>query len=173
MDISDFFQPVPRWNREGEQKRLGDSIQIYFEDFPSLDEVQVALFGVEEDRLKRDYIEEGSSVFPIRDAFYNLYNFDFSIEIADLGTIQAGKTYEDTIFAVRHVCEYLIKKNIIPVIIGGSQDLTVANYLAYEKLEHDIDSQEDLDKRFKGAIDFYTKNASEFMLLLKTIDATR
>lgn len=45
--------------------------------------------------------------------------------------------------------------------------------IAARGLFDDIDSQEDLDKRFKGAIDFYTKNASEFMLLLKTIDATR
>ncbi len=149
MDISVFFQPVAQWNRPGEQTLLGDSIRSFVTDFPDLEGVQVALIGVEEYRLRVSLNETTSSVTPIREAFYNLHNFDFEIQLADLGTIQAGETYQDTVFALKNVCEFLIKKNIIPIIIGGTQDLTYANYLAYEKLEQvvnlvTIDRQLDL-----------------------------
>ncbi len=33
----------------------------------------------------------------------------------------------------------LIKLNIVPVIIGGGQDLTYAQYMAYEQLEQKVD----------------------------------
>jgi len=35
--------------------------------------------------------------------------------------------------------EELVKKNIIPIIIGGGQDLTYAQYLGYESLEQKVD----------------------------------
>src|SRR5690554_7102273 len=53
----------------------------------------------------------------------------------DLGTIIPGKEIADTFHAISTVCQELIKNDIIPVIIGGSQDLTKAIYNAYEKLE--------------------------------------
>jgi formiminoglutamase len=41
---------------------------------------------------------------------------------------------EDTYFALRTTIAILIKKKIIPIIIGGSQDLAYANYRAYDDL---------------------------------------
>ena len=61
------------------------------------------------------------------------------------------ETVSDTYVAVRTVCEELIKSDIIPIIIGGGQDITYAQYLAYEKLEQKVevaivDSRFDLDQ---------------------------
>ena len=49
------------------------------------------------------------------------------------------------------VVSELVKLNIIPIIIGGGQDLTYAQYLAYENLEQKVDlvvvdSKFDLDE---------------------------
>jgi arginase family enzyme len=46
--------------------------------------------------------------------------------IADLGDIPEGNSVEDTYFAVKKLVSELIKKKILPIIIGGSQDLTYA-----------------------------------------------
>ena len=58
---------------------------------------------------------------------------------------------EDTYFALRKVASDLIKRKIIPVIIGGSQDLTYSMYRAYDELEQmvnlvAIDSKFDFGK---------------------------
>ena len=58
--------------------------------------------------------------------------------MADLGNIKPGHTVEDTYFALRSVVHELLKQQIIPVIIGGSQDMTYANYQAYENIEATI-----------------------------------
>jgi arginase family enzyme len=76
-------------------------------------------------------------------------NWDASI--ADLGTILAGNSLEDTYFALRKVTADLIKKKIIPIVIGGSQDLTFALYRAFDDLEQmvnlvSIDSKFDFGK---------------------------
>jgi arginase family enzyme len=71
---------------------------------------------------------------------------NWNVAIADLGTIQAGESIEDTYFLVKSVSEDLLRKQIIPIIIGGSQDLTYAMYRAYDNLDQlvnltSIDSQ--------------------------------
>jgi arginase family enzyme len=46
-----------------------------------------------------------------------------------------GNSIEDSYFALRKVVSNLIKKKIIPIVIGGSQDLTFALYRAFDELE--------------------------------------
>jgi arginase family enzyme len=45
-----------------------------------------------------------------------------------------GHTIDDTYFALTTILVELLERNIVPVILGGSQDLTFATYKAYEKL---------------------------------------
>src|SRR5690606_33265429 len=73
------------------------------------------------------------------------------VRIADLGNIQAGATIQDTYIALKNAVDELIKQDIVPVIIGGGQDLTYAQYQAYEGLEQRvevaiIDARFDLDQ---------------------------
>ena len=147
MDISVFFQPVDLTLIQADS--LGMTIHTHLTEFPELDDVQIALLGVGENRKSSRNEEGRCNIDPIRKALYNLHHFDAELHIADLGTIEPGESYEDTAFALRNTVELLVKKNIIPVIIGGTQDLTVANYLAYENLEQvvnlvTIDRQIDL-----------------------------
>ena len=66
-----------------------------------------------------------------------------------MGDIKKGETVEDTYFALQTLVSALIKKRIIPVIIGGSQDLIYAQYRSYDRLEQmvnlvNVDSRFDL-----------------------------
>jgi formiminoglutamase len=138
MDISEYFEPVRTSDSEGDTRpgRLGDIILSYSDEknFPSLDNIDIALIGVKEDRNSLN--NQGSSLAPdpVRNYLYQLYQGNYKTRIADLGNIKKGFEIEDTYFAIKTVLAELIKNRIIPVIIGGTQDITFANYMAYEDL---------------------------------------
>jgi len=140
MSLVDFFKPIAApLNREEEQeRRFSDQFRLHTENnFPDLEGVKIALFGIHENR--RSGVQDAvSDTNIIRNFLHELHELDTSILLADLGNIEQGHTIEDTDAAVKMVCEDLIKKNIIPLILGGSQDLTYANYAAYESLEQTI-----------------------------------
>ncbi len=157
MDISIYFEPLelPEFftDEEAASHRLGDLIRSFLdkENFPGLSDVDIAILGVKEDRNAVN--NKGCAQAPdyIRNRLYRLFKGDIHPRIADLGNIKQGHTIEDTYFALASVISELIKNKIVPVIIGGSQDLTFANYRAYESLGRvinivGIDSVFDLGK---------------------------
>ncbi len=98
-----------------------------------LQDFDIALIGVPEDRSSLK--NKGAKDAPdnIRKYFYSLYSHWNNLKIVDLGNIKNGNTIEDTYFALKEVVEHLLENNVISIILGGPQDLTYANYLAYEK----------------------------------------
>ncbi len=140
MDISIFFEPVKLQNDDFLPRTFGALARLNNgSDFPDLTGCQIAVIGVNEDRRSID--NKGCSKAPdaVRDSFYKLYpGANHFINIVDLGNINAGHTVEDTYYAVSCAVSFLIKNNIVPLIIGGGQDLTYANYMAYEKLEQTV-----------------------------------
>ena len=128
---------------------LGNTIRIYSEKngFPDLNNVKIAIFGVEEDRNSKDSFGCGENLHFIRRKLYELFPGNWKTEIADLGTIKKGDTVSDTYFAVQEVLTSLLKKQIIPVIIGGGQDITYTNYRAYDSLEQTVNLVS-VDSRF-------------------------
>ncbi|GAA4893237.1 formimidoylglutamase [Flaviramulus aquimarinus] len=115
---------------------LGRKIKIHSEQYgiPDLESVSIAIIGVLENRNDVNYIGEAFRLDEIRKSFYGLFPGSWNTTVADLGDIEKGESVDDTYFALREVISILIKKNVIPVILGGSQDLTYANYRAYDEL---------------------------------------
>jgi formiminoglutamase len=115
---------------------LGRKIKIHSSQkgIPDLEGVQVAILGVLENRNDVNYIGEEFQLNEIRKAFYSLYPGSWNTIIADLGDINKGESVEDTYFALRTTIAILIKKKIIPIIIGGTQDLTYPTYRAYDNI---------------------------------------
>ncbi|MFW5687476.1 MAG: arginase family protein, partial [Bacteroidota bacterium] len=140
MEIADFFVPVEFQKIDFSGKThpllLGNVINSHNEEgqFPSLDDIHIAIVGVKEDRNAAD--NQGCAFAPdyIRKYLYNLYQGPFKLKLADLGNIRQGETTEDTYFAVKTVIAALLEKKIIPLVLGGSQDISYANYRAYESL---------------------------------------
>ena len=149
----DFFTPV---NHElvddfTNSPGIGASLLIHSEGaaFPDLDGVKIAIFGVLEDRLAENGTGDPFNFNAVRRSFYQLYPGNWYHKMADLGDIQSGESVEDTFFAVQTVVADLLKKDIIPVILGGSQDLVYGQYRAYDGVEQmvnlvNIDSRFDL-----------------------------
>lgn len=128
---------------------LGQNIQIHSieEGFPDLENVQIAIFGVQEDRNSQDNFGCGEDLHFIREKFYQLFPGKWHTNIADLGNIEKGNQVSDTYFAVKEIVTSLLKKNIIPIIIGGGQDITYVNYRAYDALEQSVNITA-VDSRF-------------------------
>lgn len=140
MEIKLFLEPVEPFRSETNprpgRRSLGESILAYNtkDHFPDLTGIQMALIGVREDRNAVNNEGCSGGVSKIREAFYQLFNHWSSLRMADLGDIKPGYSIDDTYFALSQVVSHLIRNNIVPIILGGSQDLTYANYLAYENI---------------------------------------
>ncbi len=163
MSLVDFFSPIdvskitPKGGYYSSQ--LGKKIKIYEESFPNLEDhdYNLAIVGVMEDRGAVN--NQGCALAPdyVREKLYSLNEGSFKSKIVDLGNIKQGEKISDTYVALKMVIAELIKKDICPVIIGGSQDLTYAQYMAYEELEQKvdlvvIDSHFDLDESAEDTI---------------------
>ena len=147
----DFFSPVNEELVAGAGNTLGSSIRVHLAEkaFPDLEGVKIAIFGVLEDRLDENRSGEPFGFDGIRTALYRLFPGNWHLPMADLGDIQKGETVEDTFYAVQTVIAECLKKGIIPVVLGGSQDLLYAQYRAYDGVEQmvnlvNIDSRFDL-----------------------------
>ena len=148
----DFLSPVNdellEETRHLNAQTIGAQIKLHTErsGIPELEGVHVAIFGVRENRraLRRDEVPEFSE---LRRSFYELYPGNWRLNLADLGDINAGATAEDTYFAVQNLVENLIKQDIIPVILGGSQDLVYAQYRAYDNLDQMVNLV-NIDRKF-------------------------
>jgi arginase family enzyme len=129
--------------------RLGSQIKIHTinSGIPDLENVEIAIVGVTENRLDQDQGDELLHFNNIRRSFYSLFPGNWNLKLADLGDIQKGESVEDTYFALQTLVSALMKKRIIPVILGGSQDLIYAQYRAYDRLEQMV-SLVNIDSRF-------------------------
>ncbi len=145
MSLADFFSPVDSDKVSAREtfftSQMGSQVEIYIHDFPDLEAqtFDIAIIGVLEDRNSIN--NQGCALGPdyVREKLYSLYQGTYNIRMVDLGNIKAGNTVSDTYFAVKTVVAELVKMDIVPLIIGGGQDLTYAQYLAYESLEQKVD----------------------------------
>jgi arginase family enzyme len=148
MAVFDYFQQVELSRLESsvayEPDQLGSLVQTGMEDLSGLD---IVLFDVEEDRasIGNDGCAKGG--YPIRKYLYQLYKGNYSVSIGDLGTIKAGSNITDTYFAVKEIVSFCLKQQVLPIIIGGSQDLVYASYLAYAEQEQTVNLVS-IDSRF-------------------------
>ena len=115
---------------------LGKQIDFYVQGgaLPTISKAKFAIFGVRENRNDIDYMGGDVNFENFRKALYSLYPGNWSGKIIDLGDVDSGDSIADTLFAVRQVCEELLLKKVIPIILGGSQDMAYGQYRAYDAI---------------------------------------
>jgi arginase family enzyme len=162
--VFDFLQPISESFEKHLQtlsnQSLGKKVVFHTQtDFPVLEGVSIAIFAVNEHRgNNKDNDDYSFDAF--RKKFYGMFPGNWNTSIVDLGTIEAGASIEDTYFVVKSLITELIKKQIIPVVIGGTQDLTYPMYRAYDNLDQmvnlvSVDNQFDFSKENKLDKDAY------------------
>lgn len=162
--VFDFLQPISTSVEEFvatlSNQTLGKKVVFHTQtDFPVLDNIAIAIFTVNEYRGNHKNNSD-FSFDNFRKNFYSLYPGNWNASIVDLGTIEAGASVEDTYFVVKSLVAELIKKGIIPIVVGGSQDVTYPMYRAYDTLDQmvnvvSVDNRFDFSKEDKVASDSY------------------
>ena len=147
-DVSIYFQSL-RTDYPFLENSLGESIIRHDENgFPEIKSNSIAIFDIPE--YRNSTISYSATKNSFRTFLYELYQGEnWSRDIYDLGTIMPGGKIEDTYFALSQVVSELVKHDVIPVLIGGGQDLTLSCYKGFETLERMInicalDSQFDI-----------------------------
>lgn len=138
--IYEFLTPVDKEtileDTELHPGQMGNYIFIYSGTEFELSDFNIAFIGVNEDRGSVN--NPGSAKTPdlVRKELYKLYMppIDKEFKVMDLGNIKQGETPRDTYFAMSSVILELLTHKVIPVIIGGSHDLTFGQYLGYKNL---------------------------------------
>lgn len=164
----DFLKPIDTetlgFIKVSSQQSLGNKVVLHTEDeFPELTNAKIAIIGVLENRGQEDE-EEKVNLNYFRKNFYRLFPGNWDAGIVDLGNIDAGDSLTDTYYVLEKITAKLIKSGVIPIVIGGSQDLTYAMYRAYDELEQmvnlvAIDSKFDFEKEeeIEPATSYLTK----------------
>ena len=140
MDLNGYFDPVslerPEFEYLDHTESFSHHISVHTPDQPirELDKHQVALIGVPTD--SNGFIK-GSKDAPdqVRNKLYQLRKINSNLKIYDLGNVKNGGSVNDTYFALRDIILELMERDIITVILGGSQDLSRGVFLALEKKE--------------------------------------
>jgi hypothetical protein len=162
----DFLKPLDneilRSIKGFSSQQLGSKVVFHTaEDFPDLNKIKIAIIGVLENRGDKNQTEE-VDLSHIRKELYGLFPGNWDASIADLGNILAGNSVSDTYFALKKVVSSLIKKKIIPIVMGGSQDLTYALYRGYDDLEQMVNLVS-VDNKFDFGKEDAVVSASSFL----------
>lgn len=117
---------------------IGKHVDIHRQGhWPDLDGVHMVILGIEESSSTKDAACHGEADL-IRLQFYQLFVHHAHVKVADLGNVKPGDTRQDTYVAIQNVVGGLALRQTLVVLIGGRQDLTYANYMAYEVMESTV-----------------------------------
>lgn len=153
LNIADFLEPVQLSVISDDQDyadgQIGRHIAVYATEFPDINDADVVLIGCAEQRGSGPS-KKSASPENVRSEFYKLYHWHTSLTIADVGNIKPGASVTDTYAALKTVIADINGIGKTAVVIGGSHDLTLAQYQAFHSRQKlieavCIDARMDLD----------------------------
>lgn len=151
--IQEFFEPLDSTFTESKKFPAGSfgrtlihRNQLATTNPPS--PLKIALLGIPENRGTLAIQTHLAPNF-IRKQLYQLFSPQLSVLIADMGNLRTGQSLQDTYYAIKIICAELINNGILPIILGGGQDLTYGQFLGCQELGYplnltSIDSKIDL-----------------------------
>jgi len=143
-DLHDFLEPVSVHELNGDNGytdgQLARHIRIYENEIPDITTADIVLLGISETR--GNGITETTSGAPdlIRKQLYQLNYWHKDISIADIGNIKTGASLADSYAAIKTVLAELLRQQKTVVLLGGSHDITLAQYYAYKELQQVVEA---------------------------------
>ena len=141
--IFDFLEPVNlseiSMDSGYKEGQVGRMISIYETSYPDLDEAQIVLVGCGEQRGSA-LLHPSGGPNAIRNEFFSLYFWHQDIKIADVGNVRIGKSNTDTYAALRVVLHELMSAGKLVIVLGGSHELTLAQYQAFAEERRQVDA---------------------------------
>ena len=143
-DLHDFLTPVPVHELNDDNGytdgQLAKHIAIYENEIPDISNADIVLLGVNETRGSGVFDNTISAANAIRKQLYQLHYWHTDVAIVDIGNIKTGATLSDSYAAVKTVLAELFRRNKTVVILGGSHDITLAQYFAYKELQQVVEA---------------------------------
>tara|TARA_B100001094_G_scaffold241521_1_gene237384 strand:- start:4821 stop:5960 length:1140 start_codon:yes stop_codon:yes gene_type:complete len=131
----DFLSPIDETLMEFKESlpesSIGKKIIYYKKNKTDFSKIDIALIGLNEYRGANDSKLNYFKTNSLRKELYLLFRGNWTVDIIDLGDVINGNKLSDTYYATKIISQYLVKNNVIPVFIGGSQDLTFPIYQSY------------------------------------------
>ncbi len=140
MDLSIFFNPIEEFQASAlpEAQTVYQHIKVHHEQLPDWRQADIALIGLCEERGAPDNQGSAQGAAAIRAQLYGLQKGTGAYRIVDLGDLRNGIRLEDTYARIKEVCEHLLDHQTIPVLLGGSHDLMLGQFYAYQHLDRII-----------------------------------
>jgi arginase family enzyme len=138
--LYEFLTPIDKETLLGSSSfrpnQLANNVDFYEGTKLDISEYDIAIIGVTEQRghPENSGVEDGH--FHIRREFYKLFapTTDKPLKIIDLGNVKTGAAQKDSYFSLASVMLSLLTNNVVPVILGGSHDITFGQFLGYQEL---------------------------------------
>ena len=144
LNIEDFLDPVNRamlsHDEDYKDGQIGKIIDVYEEVLPELELADIVLVGCGDSRGAGINIHSTDSPDTIRAEFYQAFYWHTDIRIADVGNVKRGHSLNDTYAALKTVVSALTGLGKLVVILGGTHDLTLAQYRVYADQEQIIEA---------------------------------
>lgn len=143
LDLHDFLTAVPFHELNDDNGftdgQLGNHIAVYETEIPDITEADIVLVGVNETRGSGNFHNSQHVADSIRRQLYRLHYWHTEVSIADIGNIKTGAALTDSYAAIKTVLVELLRLKKTVVILGGSHDITLAQYFAYRELEQVVE----------------------------------
>lgn len=143
QDLLDFLLPINIYALNDDEGytdgQMGKHLQIFEEELPDLDGIDIVIVGLQEWRGSSFLQPTTDAADVIRKQLYQLNYWHNDVKIADLGNIRTGADLADSYAAIKTVVDELIKQQKTVLLIGGSHDLTLAQYYAYRDNQQQVE----------------------------------
>src|SRR6478736_5454508 len=152
MDLTILFSPIDEsiYTASYPANSFFKNISAYGDKMPEYKNAQIAIFGIAEGRGTDTNKGSANGPDEIRKKLYALKRGTGKYNIIDLGNLNTGIDLDETYVRVSEVCRILLENNVLPVLLGGTQDLDLGQYRGYEEMNKlvsllNVDAFLDLD----------------------------
>ena len=144
LDLIEFLEPVPLHELNDDEGytdgQLGKHIEIFTEELPDIEHADIIFLGVTEFRGNGYFESDNDAANVIRKHLYRLHYWHTDVIIADLGNVKKGASINDSYAAIKTILAELFRMNKTVLILGGSHDITLAQYQAYIELNQQVEA---------------------------------
>jgi len=143
-DLHDFLIPIDihALNEDGgyNDGQLARYIFGYDSEPPAMASVDIVLVGIGETRGGGIFNNGFEAADGIRKQLYQLHYWHTDVKIADFGNIKTGASLNDSYAAIKTVVAELLRMGKTVLLMGGTHDVTLAQYFAYKELGRSIEA---------------------------------
>ena len=144
QDLQDFLVPISFSEINEDEGYVDGQLGAHIitqqdEDF-NIALADIIIVGVKETRGNGTAEKENNAADIVRKQLYRLHYWHTDIIMADVGNIEIGAGIADSYAAIKTVLQELYRLNKTVIIIGGSHDVTLAQYHAYSPINKTVEA---------------------------------